>query len=421
MTCSINITTVLNVSSASGGNNLIVQGTAAGCSGSVNVTVAGPGGASQILTPASIQDSGDWFTSLPGSTYPTTASLTITATCSNDPNCIDTWSNVPATGALADLDACPIFSFAGNISYSDCNPDGTRTVTLNATVELEPNGWCVLSWGFGDGSAPSSFSVANPSAIALSSTVTAIHNYQPGTYTATLGTAITSGPLANIKCPNASTVVTVLPCESSSSSSSSGSSSSSSSSHPSSSSSSSHHPSSSSSSSHPSSSSSSSHHPSSSSSSSHPSSSSSSSHHASSSSSSSHPSSSSSSSHHPSSSSSSAHSSSSSSSSSCAITICAVVAANSNIPPDNLGIVGEANGCTTVNFTVTYNGPPVSQIQGSAAVQSVQSGGIWYAVQPNSAHWAIGAALQVTASCADMSMSSCQGSLTTQLIAPSSS
>jgi hypothetical protein len=191
MACSVTISAVFSYSNGPPGN-VGVQGQASDCSGAIIVTVAVLGSNAIVATfpPATInQETGNW---LAGGAVTVSAGtqLTVTATCSDNPNCYHTWQGVPSVAGT--LYPCPALAAEPPV-YGDCNADGTRTVQLQASVTMPPSTFGLLTWIFGDNSAPSIVFVGS------SGLFSAYRDYQPGSYKATLATAAQD----IVPCPDA--------------------------------------------------------------------------------------------------------------------------------------------------------------------------------------------------------------------------
>lgn len=95
---------------------------------------------------------------------------------------------------------CPTLSDPAVQAAANCNEDGTRTVTLSATVTLPATGSVEVIWDYGD----SNYSAPTP--VSASGNIQTTHDYEPGSYGAQLQVLSPSG------CPPLSLGVVVQPC-----------------------------------------------------------------------------------------------------------------------------------------------------------------------------------------------------------------
>jgi hypothetical protein len=175
MACSITITSVVGIPATPGStttSTIRVTGTQSGeCppapSGVVEIIVQAicPGATNQgIATPDSL---GNWAVDIP-LRCTCNGWITVTASCATDPACMDTFSS----GALqCEGGNCPTGSITASVG--GCNSDGTRNVTLTATITSVPAGTIVGAFGYGGGLYGSAFIVPG------AGTYTDTHKYIP--------------------------------------------------------------------------------------------------------------------------------------------------------------------------------------------------------------------------------------------------
>jgi hypothetical protein len=95
---------------------------------------------------------------------------------------------------------CPTLSDPAVQAAADCNADGTRTVTLSATVTLPGSAAVWVIWDYGDNND------SMPTEVSASGSIQTTHDYQPGSYGAQLQV------LPPTNCPPLMIGVTVQPC-----------------------------------------------------------------------------------------------------------------------------------------------------------------------------------------------------------------
>ncbi len=198
MACSITITSVTGIGPPGGIPSVIeVRGTATDCK-EVTVTADCGGGSFSATVPVAAD--GSWAADL---AVPSNAGcvcgkeIRIHVFCTADPGCFKDFS-----GAIEckPPEGCPSIGLLAAIG--DCNPDGTRAVTLTATIASATPG--AAQFAFGDGALGAAFAFPPASH-------TETHDYSPaGPYTATLSiilptgcpsASIAVGPLAECACP----------------------------------------------------------------------------------------------------------------------------------------------------------------------------------------------------------------------------
>ncbi len=208
MACSITITSVTGIGPPGGiPSSIHVNGTAVDCE-EVTVTANCGGGAFSTTVPVAAD--GSWTANL---SVPLNAGcscgkdIRIHVVCTADPGCFKDFS-----GAIEckRAEGCPEIALVASIG--DCNPDGTRAVTLAATIASATPG--AAQFAFGDSALGAAF-VFPPASH------TETHNYSPGgPYTATLSiilptgcpsASITIGPLAECVCPEVTNLTATVP------------------------------------------------------------------------------------------------------------------------------------------------------------------------------------------------------------------
>ena len=207
MACSMSITSVTGIPATPGGtitSTIHVTGTVAGTcapivlgnlSYNVVVKVDCPGGGS--ATAGTGSSSGNWAVDVPigckcGS------EIFVRASCATDETCTATF-----TGPLTcEAGNCPTGAVA--VAVGECNPGGTRNVTLTATLATIPSSPVVGEWDFGDGTTSASFNIMTPGLYSSGP-----HPYAPpGPFTAMLLFVLPVG------CPPLSvTVPGLAPCD----------------------------------------------------------------------------------------------------------------------------------------------------------------------------------------------------------------
>jgi hypothetical protein len=151
MACSITITSVVGIPATPTTTSAIrVTGTLTGecppgANGVVEIIVqaycAGGGLNQAIATPDSL---GNWTVDI-SLRCMCNGWITVAASCATDSACGDVFSS----GALQCAGNCPTGSL--EVSPGDCNPDGTRNVTLTAHISSVPTGTIVGQWIFKSG------------------------------------------------------------------------------------------------------------------------------------------------------------------------------------------------------------------------------------------------------------------------------
>ena len=195
MTCAITITDVLGLGSPP--SSVQVSGTATDCA-AVLVTVQCSGAASSAVAP--VAPDGTWtvtVTHIPGCVCG--RKVTVNATCESDPSCTTYFA-----GNLECAGRCPTIST--DVQVGECNPDGSRQVSLTATITPATGGGDVVAqWDFGDGSLGAAWSVLEDSG-PTSNTDT--HPYSPpGPYVATVRIVLPED------CPSVTVAIpTLAPC-----------------------------------------------------------------------------------------------------------------------------------------------------------------------------------------------------------------
>jgi hypothetical protein len=121
--------------------------------------------------------------------------------CLDDPTCQANLTGVieckPQEGE------CPVVTDVSISTASDCNPDGTRDVTINATITNGTGGVAVAQWEFEPGAFGPVIVVAQGATLPVSQT----HSYAaPGSYTAVLSFSLPTS------CPPFSVAVKVNAC-----------------------------------------------------------------------------------------------------------------------------------------------------------------------------------------------------------------
>lgn len=200
MACSITITSLSGVGFPGGpATTVTVSGTAVDCT-KVEIILGCGGGPAPFIGVVPVDAAGNWTGSFAntgclcelGGTFPT--AITVTARCQADPTCSTTF-----TGPLQcqPPGACPSVSVSAGVG--PCNPDGSRNVTLVATITPPPGVTPVTEWDAGDGSGSLGAAVGGSNV--------RVHAYAtPGTYTAILTTILPEG------CPGVTVTFTVPDC-----------------------------------------------------------------------------------------------------------------------------------------------------------------------------------------------------------------
>jgi hypothetical protein len=162
MACSITITSVTGIPATPGStitSAIHVTGTLSGeCkptpSGAVEIIVevrCGSNTAKDIATP---DFSGNWSVDVK-IRCTCGGDVEVIATCATDPNCIGKFG-----GNLNCEGTCPTGSIS--VLVGDCNPDGTRNVTLTAIVTSVPPGAVAGQFDYGDGTFSQAIAIPGP-------------------------------------------------------------------------------------------------------------------------------------------------------------------------------------------------------------------------------------------------------------------
>lgn len=202
MPCQISITSILGTPVNSTTTNVVVSGTASRCapvspnpSPVVNVIVS-CGGQVPSAASVTVDQFGNWTVGLP-STCLCGQTVNITATCSSDATCFDTY-----VGTLP-CNCCPKTGILP-VQIGSCDISGNRPVTLDATIVVLQQGCTPITvqWDFGDGNFGPVVTYNPPGTY----TLTGNHSYSPGTYFATVLIISPTG------CQPVTVQVVVPPC-----------------------------------------------------------------------------------------------------------------------------------------------------------------------------------------------------------------
>ena len=164
MPCEVTITEVTGITgpgSSTSTEAIRVSGTALDCksiilgSGSIGIQVTIDCGGGPIEAAAEIVG-GEWTVLIP-TVCQCGGRIVVRAVCITNPDCLDTFDGP----LVCEEGVCPQVDI--DIAIGECNPDGTRAVTLTANVTaMGTAGTVVAEWDYGDGTTGSAFVISAP-------------------------------------------------------------------------------------------------------------------------------------------------------------------------------------------------------------------------------------------------------------------